>query len=69
MDTIVCLFFGGCDLLSERAEIGELLEKSTRTLTAEEKALLEKEWVGKNGSKRKLEVCCLPLPLELPPLG
>jgi elongation factor 3 len=36
--------------------IGELLEKSTRILTDEEKALLEKEWVGKNGTKRKLEM-------------
>ncbi|KAF8894076.1 P-loop containing nucleoside triphosphate hydrolase protein [Infundibulicybe gibba] len=34
----------------------ELLEKSTRVLTAEEQALLEKEWVGKDGSKRKLEM-------------
>jgi elongation factor 3 len=32
------------------------LEKATRVLTDEEKALLEKEWVGKNGTKRKLEM-------------
>lgn len=38
------------------AILGELLEKATRALTAEEKALMEKEWVGRDGSKRKLEV-------------
>jgi hypothetical protein len=36
--------------------IGELLEKATRVLTAEEKVVLDQEWVGKDGSKRKLEV-------------
>lgn len=36
---------------------GELLEKATRVLTDEEKAQLEVEFVGKNGQKRKLEVC------------
>lgn len=36
--------------------IGELLEKATRVLTAEEQAVLDQEWVGKDGSKRKLEV-------------
>lgn len=35
---------------------GELLEKATRVLTDEEKALLDQDWVGKNGTKRKLEV-------------
>lgn len=35
---------------------GELLEKATRVLTVEEKAILETEWVGRDGSKRKLEV-------------
>lgn len=34
----------------------ELLEKTTRVLTDEEKAQLEVEFVGKNGQKRKLEV-------------
>ncbi|TFK44422.1 P-loop containing nucleoside triphosphate hydrolase protein [Crucibulum laeve] len=34
----------------------ELLEKATRVLTDEEKAILDKEWVGKDGSKRKLEM-------------
>lgn len=38
---------------------GEILEKATRVLTADEKALLDQEWVGKDGSKRKLEVCGL----------
>ncbi|CAE6492558.1 unnamed protein product [Rhizoctonia solani] len=33
----------------------ELLEKSTRVLTEEEKELLEKDFVGRNGEKRKLE--------------
>lgn len=36
---------------------GEILEKATRVLTDEEKALLETEFVGKNGQRRKLEVC------------
>lgn len=36
--------------------VGELVEKATRVLTPEEKALLEKEWAGRDGSKRKLEV-------------
>lgn len=35
---------------------GELLEKSTRVLTEEEKAQLEVPFVGKNGEKRKVEV-------------
>jgi elongation factor 3 len=34
----------------------EILEKATRVLTDEEKALMEQEWVGKNGTKRKLEM-------------
>ncbi|CAE6390538.1 unnamed protein product [Rhizoctonia solani] len=34
----------------------ELLEKSTRVLTEEEKELLEKDFVGRNGEKRKLEL-------------
>ena len=37
----------------------ELLEKATRVLTDEEKALLDQEWVGRDGSRRKLEVCAL----------
>ena len=36
--------------------VGEILEKVTRALTDEDKALLDKDWVGKNGQKRKLEV-------------
>jgi elongation factor 3 len=35
---------------------GELLEKATRVLTDEEKELLDQDWVGRNGTKRKLEV-------------
>lgn len=42
--------------------IGELLEKSTRMLTAEEKAQLEVPFVGKNGEKRKVEVSADPRP-------
>lgn len=38
---------------------GELLEKATRVLTAEEQAVLDQEWVGKDGSKRRLEVYTL----------
>ena len=37
--------------------LGEILEKATRVLTDEEKALLETDFVGKNGQRRKLEVC------------
>ena len=37
--------------------VGEILEKVTRVLTPEEKALLDQDWVGKNGTKRKMEVC------------
>ena len=36
--------------------LGEVLEKATRALTDEDKALLDKEFVGKNGQRRKLEV-------------
>ncbi|KAJ7683243.1 P-loop containing nucleoside triphosphate hydrolase protein [Mycena rosella] len=34
----------------------ELLEKATRVLTPEEKLVLDQEWVGKDGSRRKLEM-------------
>ncbi|KIK67175.1 hypothetical protein GYMLUDRAFT_37228 [Collybiopsis luxurians FD-317 M1] len=34
----------------------EILEKATRALTDEEKLLLDQDWVGKDGSKRKLEL-------------
>ncbi|OAX41061.1 hypothetical protein K503DRAFT_864138 [Rhizopogon vinicolor AM-OR11-026] len=34
----------------------ELLEKATRVLSDEEKALLDQDWVGRNGTKRKLEL-------------
>ncbi|KAG9048951.1 hypothetical protein FS837_011594 [Tulasnella sp. UAMH 9824] len=34
----------------------EMLEKVTRVLTAEDKELLEKDWVGRNGEKRKIEM-------------
>ncbi|TBU49489.1 P-loop containing nucleoside triphosphate hydrolase protein [Dichomitus squalens] len=34
----------------------EILEKATRALTDEDKALLETEFVGKNGQRRKLEL-------------
>ncbi|KAK0485759.1 hypothetical protein IW261DRAFT_1451853 [Armillaria novae-zelandiae] len=34
----------------------ELLEKTTRVLTDAEKRILDTEWVGKDGSKRKLEL-------------
>ena len=39
---------------------GEELEKVTRVLTDEDKALLEVEFVGKNGQKRKMEACDIP---------
>ncbi|KAF8639552.1 hypothetical protein AX17_001456 [Amanita inopinata Kibby_2008] len=34
----------------------ELLEKSTRVLSDEEKKVLDQDWVGKDGSKRKVEL-------------
>ncbi|EIW83146.1 hypothetical protein CONPUDRAFT_81207 [Coniophora puteana RWD-64-598 SS2] len=34
----------------------ELLEKVTRVITAEEQAILDQDWVGKNGTKRKVEL-------------
>jgi elongation factor 3 len=37
------------------------LEKVTRALTDEEKRILDQDWVGRDGSKRKVEVCCLRL--------
>lgn len=36
--------------------LGELVEKSTRVLTDEERAVLETEFVGRNGERRKIEV-------------
>ncbi len=36
--------------------LGEVIEKATRVLTDEDKALLDKDFVGKNGQRRKLEV-------------
>jgi elongation factor 3 len=35
----------------------ELLEKSTRIMTDEEREALDIDFVGKDGSKRKIEVC------------
>ena len=51
-----------CDLslLNAKGILGELLEKATRVLTAEEKKILDQDWVGKDGSKRKLEVREIP---------
>ncbi|KAJ8469483.1 hypothetical protein ONZ45_g16872 [Pleurotus djamor] len=34
----------------------ELLEKVTRVLTPEEKVILDQDWVGRDGSKRKVEM-------------
>ena len=36
--------------------LGEVLEKATCALTDEDKALLDKGFVGENGRRRKLEV-------------
>lgn len=33
-----------------------MLEKATRVVTAEERALMDQDFVGKNGEKRKIEV-------------
>jgi len=55
MDTIVSsVVFGFLQFINHYS--GELLEKATRVLTAEEQAVLDQDWVGKDGSKRKLEV-------------
>lgn len=43
----------------------ELLEKATRVLTPEEQAIMDQDWVGKDGSKRKLEVPILSLHFRL----
>ena len=48
--------FGKLQILTYPISLGEILEKSTRVLTPEEKAQLEIEFVGKNGQRRKLEV-------------
>jgi hypothetical protein len=40
--------------------LGEVLEKATRILTDEEIAILDKDFVGKNGQRRKLEVSPTP---------
>jgi hypothetical protein len=37
--------------------VGELIEKATRVLTPEERVIFDTDWIGKDGSKRKLEVC------------
>jgi hypothetical protein len=37
------------------------LEKVTRILTPEEQVIFDKDWVGRDGSKRKLEVSLLCL--------
>jgi hypothetical protein len=34
----------------------ELLEKATRKLTDEDRKILDQDWVGRDGSKRKVEV-------------
>ena len=63
MDTIVCerLFTFAPPSTSIT---GEIVEKSTRVLTEEEKKVLDQDFVGKNGEKRKIEVgsasLCVP---------
>jgi hypothetical protein len=42
--------------------LGEVLEKATRVLTDEDKALLDKDFVGKNGQRRKFEVSVTSCP-------
>jgi len=42
--------------LGSRIFLGELLEKVTRVLTEEDKKILDQEFVGKNGERRKVEV-------------
>lgn len=45
-----------CGTLINLSRIGEILEKATRILTDEEKAIMDTDFVGKNGQRRKLEV-------------
>ena len=35
------------------------MEKLTRVLTVQENQILDQDWVGRDGSKRKVEVCRL----------
>ena len=42
------------------------MEKVTRVITDEEKALLDQDFVGKNGQRRKLEVCFRMITKRLP---
>jgi elongation factor 3 len=42
--------------LTSTQNLGELLEKSTRVMTSEEQAVLDQDWVGRDGTKRKMEV-------------
>lgn len=41
------------------------MDKITRVLTDEEKRVLDQDWVGRDGSKRKVEVCQNWLQLSL----
>jgi hypothetical protein len=50
-----CVTWQPCHFI-DAPHLGEILEKSTRVLTPEERELLDKDWVGKNGTKRKMEV-------------
>jgi hypothetical protein len=65
MDMIVSSLPGGrsdatsCIVL----HLGEILEKATRALTEEDKALLDKDFVGKNGQRRRLEVSVTLFPM------
>ena len=36
--------------------IGEVLEKATRVLSEEDRIMMDQEFVGRNGEKRKIEV-------------
>lgn len=49
------LFLGHTDPSSIAAS-GEILEKATRVMTPEEKELMNTDFVGKNGERRRLEV-------------
>lgn len=62
MDMIVSQLYPRPHLLID-CIIGEILEKSTRVLSAEEQAALDQDFVGRNGEKRKIEVSRQDIPI------
>lgn len=57
MAMIVCHFhligtYSSTDDLTQ----GEMIEKATRVLSEEDRLMMDQDFVGKNGEKRKIEV-------------